>query len=83
MIGIDGFHHHGGTCREPTNNKHQTFSKYANKINKKTTNSPFPAPSTRNKQHQLKKTQEGITPSVITRINIFDIKVNDQRKACT
>lgn len=60
MIGIDGFHHHSGTCKEPTNNKHQTFSKNASKINKKTTTSPFPAPSTRNKQQldTLKKTQQ-------------------------
>ena len=57
MIGIDGFHHHSGTCRQPTNTKHQNCLFF--KIQTTSTTSPFPAP-TKNKLDTQKKTQQKV-----------------------
>ena len=60
MIGIDGFHHHSGTCKEPTNNKHQTFSKNASKIQQKNNNLSFSSPINQ-KQTTTRHTEENTT----------------------
>ena len=78
------------TTVEPAKNQQTTNIKLFLKMQAKSTKKQQPLlfqphqPETNNNStHWRKHKRKSITPSVITRINIFDIKVNDQRKACT